>query len=91
MSLQWPTGYYLDAAAWAALDDRKQGFPLRQRLSNSSFSKLITASHDFSIAILEGKTDEAKSIMERRHRAPNPKPGFISRALWSYTLAGLFH
>src|SRR3984957_152364 len=37
-------GYYLDAAAWAALDDRKQAIALlRERLSNTSFSKLITA------------------------------------------------
>jgi DNA-binding winged helix-turn-helix (wHTH) protein len=68
------TGYYLDAAAWAALDDRKQAIALlRERLSNSSFSKLITALMTSLLAILEGKTDEAKSIMDNADTSREPE------------------
>ena len=68
------TGYYLDAAAWAALDDRKQAIALlRERLSNSSFSKLITALMTSLLAILEGKTDEAKSIMDNADTSHEPE------------------
>jgi tetratricopeptide (TPR) repeat protein len=68
------TGYYLDAAAWAALDDRKQAIALlRERLSNSSFSKLITALMTSLLAILEGKTDEAKSIMDNADASREPE------------------
>jgi len=68
------TGYYLDAAAWAGLDDRKQAIALlRERLSNSSFSKLITALMTSLLAILEGKTDEAKSIMDNADPSREPE------------------
>ena len=68
------TGYYLDGAAWAALDDRKQAIALlRERLSNSSFSKLITALMTSLLAILEGKTDEAKSIMDNADTSREPE------------------
>src|ERR1700727_3361430 len=59
------TGYYLDAAAWAALDDRKQAAALlRERLSKTSFSKLITALMLSLLAILEGKTRGAETTMD---------------------------
>jgi DNA-binding winged helix-turn-helix (wHTH) protein len=68
------TGYYLDAAAWAALEDRKQAIALlRERLSNSSFSKLITDLMTSLLAILEGKTDEAKSIMDNADTSREPE------------------
>jgi DNA-binding winged helix-turn-helix (wHTH) protein len=68
------TGYYLDAAAWAALGDRKQALALlRERLSNASFSKLITALMTSLLAILEGKTDEAKSIMDNADTSREPE------------------
>lgn len=68
------TGYYLDAAAWAALDDRKQALALlRERLSNASFSKLITALMNSLLAIVEGKTDEAKSIMDNADTSREPE------------------
>jgi DNA-binding winged helix-turn-helix (wHTH) protein len=66
--------YYLDAAAWAALDDRKQAIALlRERLSNTSFSKLITALMASLLAILEGKTDEAESIMDEADTSREPE------------------
>jgi DNA-binding winged helix-turn-helix (wHTH) protein len=68
------TGYYLDAAAWAALDDRKQAMALlRERLTNSSFSKLITALMTSLLTMLEGKTDEAKSIMDNADTSREPE------------------
>lgn len=68
------TGYYLDAAAWAALDDRKQAVALlRERLRKASFSKLITALMTSLLAILEGRTDEAKSIMDNADTSREPE------------------
>lgn len=68
------TGYYLDAAAWAGLDDRKQALALlRERLSNSSFSKLITSLMTSLVAILEGKTDEAQRIMDNADPSREPE------------------
>jgi DNA-binding winged helix-turn-helix (wHTH) protein len=66
--------YYLDAAAWAALGDRKQAVALlRERLSNTSFSQRITALMASLLAILEGKTDEAKSIMDEADTSREPE------------------
>jgi DNA-binding winged helix-turn-helix (wHTH) protein len=68
------TGYYLDAAAWAALDDRKQAAALlRERLSKTSFSKLITALMLSLLAILEGKTREAESTMDEADTSREPE------------------
>jgi DNA-binding winged helix-turn-helix (wHTH) protein len=68
------TGFYLDAAAWAALDDRKQALALlRARLSSSSFSKLITALMASLLAILEGRTDEARSVMDNADTSREPE------------------
>lgn len=67
-------GYYLDAAAWAALDDRHQAVALlRERLSNTSFSKLIRALMASLLAILEGKRDEAESIMDEADTSREPE------------------
>ena len=68
------TGYYLDVAAWAALDDRKQALALlRERLTNASFSRLITALMASLLAVLEGKTDKAKSIMDNADTSREPE------------------
>ena len=67
-------GFYLDAAAWAALDDREQAAALlRERLSNTSFSKLITALMASLLAVLEGKTDQAERIMEQADTSREPE------------------
>jgi hypothetical protein len=67
-------GYYLDAAAWAALGDRKQSIALlRERLNNTSFSKLITALKASLLAILEGKTAEAERIIDDADTSREPE------------------
>jgi DNA-binding winged helix-turn-helix (wHTH) protein len=67
-------GYYLDAAAWAALGDRKQALALlRERLDEASFSKLITALMASLLAILEGKADQAKRIMDEADTSREPE------------------
>jgi DNA-binding winged helix-turn-helix (wHTH) protein len=67
-------GYYLDAAAWAALGDKKQAIALlRERLSNTSFSKLITALMASLLAILEGQLDKAESIMDGADTSREPE------------------
>lgn len=58
-------GYYLDAAAWAALGEHKQAILLlRERLRKGQFSKLIHALMASLIAVLEGTKTEAVRIME---------------------------
>jgi DNA-binding winged helix-turn-helix (wHTH) protein len=67
-------GYYLDAAAWAALGDKKQAIALlRERLSNTSFSKLITALMASLLAILEGQLDKAERIMKAADTSREPE------------------
>lgn len=67
-------GYYLDAAAWAALGDRKQAITLlRERLSNASLSRLITSLMASLLAILEGKTEEAVGIMDGADTSREPE------------------
>jgi hypothetical protein len=57
--------YYLDAAAWAALGDRKRALALlRERLGRMSLSRLMTALMSSLLALLEGRTDEAVRLME---------------------------
>lgn len=67
-------GYYLDAAAWAALEDRKQAIALlRERLSKTRFSRLITALMTSLLALLEGKAREAGRIMDRTDAGREPE------------------
>src|SRR5580698_4183741 len=67
-------GYYLDAAAWAALGDRQQALALlRERLDEASFSNLITALMASLLAILEGKADRAKRIMDEADTTREPE------------------
>jgi len=68
------TGYYLDAASWAALNDRKQAIGLlRERLRKTSFSKLIASLMGSLLAILENKVDQAKSIMQEADTSREPE------------------
>jgi DNA-binding winged helix-turn-helix (wHTH) protein len=79
------SGYYLDAAAWAALGDGKQAAALlRERLSSTSFSKLITALMASLLAVLEGKTDEAESIMDEADTSREPEILFYFARHYSY-------
>ncbi|HEX8814296.1 MAG TPA: winged helix-turn-helix domain-containing protein [Terriglobales bacterium] len=67
-------GYYLDAAAWAALDDYKQASVLlRQRLRKTPLSKLVTALMSSLLAILKGKAKQAVSIMDRADASREPE------------------
>ena len=66
--------YYLDAAAWAALGDRKRAIALlRERLGRMSLSKLMTALMSSLLALLEGKADEAVRLMEATDTTREPE------------------
>jgi hypothetical protein len=68
------TAYYLDAAAWAVLDDRRQATVLlRERLRKTQFSKLITALITSLLAVLEGKKTDAARIMEQADTSREPE------------------
>ena len=67
--------YYLDAAAWAALGNRKRAISLlRERLREMSLSTLMTALMSSLLAILEGRHEEAVAARwKRQTRSANRK------------------
>ena len=66
--------YYLDAAAWGALGNRKRAIALlRERLDKMNLSKLMTALMSSLLAILEGRHEEAAHLMRPSRRSRNPK------------------
>jgi DNA-binding winged helix-turn-helix (wHTH) protein len=67
-------GYYLDAAAWAALGEKDRAIVLlRERLTRMSLSRLMTALLESLLAILEGRADEAVSFMEAADTVREPE------------------
>jgi len=88
--------YYLDAAAWAALGNRKRAVSLlRERLEKIPLSPLMTALLSSLLALLEGRTDDAINLMKAadttrepeillyfaRHYSQLKKPGLAIAAL----------
>jgi DNA-binding winged helix-turn-helix (wHTH) protein len=66
--------YYLDAAAWAALGNRKRAITLlRERLNRMYLSKLMIALMSSLLALLEGRTDEAIHLMETADTTREPE------------------
>ena len=66
--------YYLDAAAWAALGDRKRAIALlRERLGRMSLSRLMTALMSSLLAVLEGRSEEAVRLMEATDTTREPE------------------
>ena len=66
--------YYLDAAAWAALGNRKRAITiLRERLGKMSLSGLMTALMSSLLALLEGRTDDAVRLMETADATHEPE------------------
>jgi len=66
--------YYLDAAAWAALGDKRRAVDLlRERLDRMSLSPLMTALMASLLAVLEGRTAEAVGLMEGADATREPE------------------
>jgi DNA-binding winged helix-turn-helix (wHTH) protein len=66
--------YYLDAAAWAALGNRKRASSLlRERLSRMSLSILMNALMSSLLAVLEARHDEAVRLMEEANANREPE------------------
>ena len=66
--------YYLDAASWAALGDRKRAITLlRDRLDKMALSRLMTALMGSLLALLEGRTAEAVRIMNQTDTTRDPE------------------
>jgi DNA-binding winged helix-turn-helix (wHTH) protein len=66
--------YYLDAAAWAALGDRKRAIALlRERLGRMSLSRLMTTLMSSLLAVLEGRPEEAVRLMETTGTTREPE------------------
>jgi hypothetical protein len=67
-------GYYLDAAAWAALGKKdRAAVLLRERLGRMSLSRLMTALMESLLAILEGRVGEATMLMENADTVREPE------------------
>jgi len=67
-------GYYLDAAAWAALGEKERAVVLlRERLGRMSLSKLMTALMESLLAILEERNVEAVMLMEGADTVREPE------------------
>jgi DNA-binding winged helix-turn-helix (wHTH) protein len=66
--------YYLDAAAWAALGNRKRAISLlRERLDKMSLSPLMIALMSSLLAVLEGRTEEAINLMNAANTTREPE------------------
>jgi DNA-binding winged helix-turn-helix (wHTH) protein len=66
--------YYLDAAAWAALGNRKRAITLlHERLDRMSLSKLMIALMSSLLALLEGRAGEAVNLMEAADTTREPE------------------
>jgi len=66
--------YYLDAASWAALGDRKRAITLlRDRLKKMALSRLMTALMGSLLALLEGRVAEAVHIMDETDTSGDPE------------------
>lgn len=66
--------YYVDAAALAALGDRKRAVALiRKRLTRPPLSKPLTALMSSLLAVLEGKAKEAVRIMDQSDQTRDPE------------------
>jgi len=67
-------GYYLDAAAWAALGEKKHAVALlRERLGRMPLSRLMTALMESLLAILEDRPQEAVALMESADTDRDPE------------------
>jgi DNA-binding winged helix-turn-helix (wHTH) protein len=66
--------YYLDAAAWAALGNKKRAISLlHERLDKLSLSPLMIALMNSLLALLEGRTDEAIHLMKTANTNREPE------------------
>jgi DNA-binding winged helix-turn-helix (wHTH) protein len=66
--------YYLDAAAWAAMGNRKRAISLlRDRLNGMALSKLMVALMSSLLAVLEGRASEAVQLMETADTTREPE------------------
>jgi DNA-binding winged helix-turn-helix (wHTH) protein len=68
------TAYYLDAASWAALGNRKHAIALlKERLGTMSLSRLIRTLLDSLLAVLENRADEAVHLMRNADTTCEPE------------------
>ena len=66
--------YYLDAAAWAALEETDRAVALlRERLERMALSELMSALMSSLLAVLEGKHRKAVRLMEEADAAYEPE------------------
>ena len=81
-------GYYLDAAAWAALGDKvRAGTLLRDRLARMSLSGLMAGLMGSLLAVLEERFDDAFRCMEAMRITQEPEALVYLARHYSYIKA----
>lgn len=79
------TGYYLDAAAWAALGDKRRAVTLlRERLERTPLSALMSGLMGSLLNLLEGRRDDAFRCMETIGIAHEPEAWVYLARHYSY-------
>ena len=79
------TGYYLDAAAWAALDNKAYAAGLlRERLGNAELSQLLSGLMHSLLALLEGRNGDALCSLRTTHVEREPEVLFYMSRHYSY-------
>ncbi|MFL6415467.1 MAG: hypothetical protein ACJ74Y_07340 [Bryobacteraceae bacterium] len=79
------TGYYLDAAAWAAKGERIQAVTLlRKRLGHESLSNLMAGVMGSLLSVLEGRADDAVSQMRDTDATREPEAMVYFARHYSY-------
>jgi hypothetical protein len=79
------TGYYLDAAAWAALNNRTYATDLlRERLANRTLSQLMKGLMQSLLALLENKPDDALAYLRETRVEREPEVLFYMSRHYSY-------
>ena len=79
------TGYYLDAAAWAALNNKEYAAGLlRERLANAALSQLLSGLMHSLLALLEDRQEDALASLRLTRVEREPEVLFYKSRHYSY-------
>lgn len=79
------TGYYLDAAAWAALNNKAHAAGLlRERLANAALSQLLGGLMRSLLALIEGRREDALASLRVTRVEHDPEVLFYMSRHYSY-------
>src|SRR5690606_23468566 len=83
------TGYYLDAAAWAAMSNTTFAAGLlRERLAKETLSDVLNGLMESLLAAIEGRREEALACMRSMHVEREPEVLFYMARHYSFLGSG---